>query len=198
MNADEHNGFFESVYRGVPPWDIRRPQPEFITLVEKGEIRGSVLEVGCGTGENALFLAASGHEVWGIDSAPTAIEKAKAKALERGLDATFRVLDALNLQMLGRVFDTVIDSGLFHVFSDEERPVFRNSLDSVLRTGGTYFMLCFSEREPGSWGPRRVTQAEIRSIFRDGWKINFIRKAGFDSNYGRAQAWLSSITKMSQ
>ena len=66
-------GFFESAYEGTPPWDIGRPQPEFVRLEAGGEIRGSVLDVGCGTGENALHMAAKGHDVWGIDGAPTAI-----------------------------------------------------------------------------------------------------------------------------
>ncbi len=192
------DGFFNSMYEGVPPWDIGRPQQEFIRLEEAGEIRGSVLDVGCGTGENALYLAGLGHAVWGIDSAPVAIEKAKAKARKRGLKAIFLFFDALKLQYLGRTFDTVIDSGLFHVFSDEERPVFVNSLASVLRPGGIYYMLCFSEHETGSWGPRRVTQAEIRETFQKGWKINYIREAMFESNVhdGGARAWLSSITRL--
>ena len=62
--------FFESVYHGEQPWDIGRPQKEYIQLEQAGEIVGSVLDVGCGTGENALYLAAHGHEVWGIDFAP--------------------------------------------------------------------------------------------------------------------------------
>ncbi|HEY9207107.1 MAG TPA: class I SAM-dependent methyltransferase [Candidatus Methanoperedens sp.] len=190
--------FFNSAYEGIPPWDIGRPQQEFIRLEEKGEIQVSVLDVGCGTGENALYLAGLGHEVWGVDIAPKAIEKARIKAKERGLRATFLVCDALNLQSLGRTFDTVIDSGLFHVLSDEERPVFTRSLASVLRSGGRYYMLCFSEYEPGSWGPRHVTQAEIRATFRNGWEINYIREARFESNShdNGARAWLSSITKL--
>ena len=65
--------FFESAYRGgPPPWDIGRPQKEFVELVRRGEITGSVLDIGCGTGEHALFFAAEGHEVWGIDSTPLA------------------------------------------------------------------------------------------------------------------------------
>ena len=82
----------------MPPWDIGRPQQEFVRLEEAGEIQGSVLDIGCGTGENALYLAGLGHDVWGIDSAPLAIEKAKAKARKRGLKATFLVFNALKLQ----------------------------------------------------------------------------------------------------
>src|SRR2546426_1574790 len=155
-------GFFDAMYEGTPPWDIGRPQREFVRLEAAGELKGSVLDIGCGTGENALFLAGQGHEVWGIDFAPTAIEKAKAKAKQRGLKATFRVADALQLQKLGRTFDAVIDSGLFHTFDDGDRSRFPRSLASVLPPGGRYLMMCFSEREPGDWGPRRGTQAGIR------------------------------------
>jgi len=190
--------FFDSAYAGTPPWDIGRPQRAFVSLEEAGEIQGPVLDVGCGTGENALYLSSRGHEVWGIDGSPTAIEKAKAKAHERRLDVRFVVRDALKLSRLGRQFNTVIDCGLFHVFDDEERPMFVKSLASVLRPGGRYYMLCFSEREPGSFGPRRVTRAEIRNAFRTGWQLNSIREARFESHFGPegAWAWLSSLTRL--
>src|SRR5262249_3989023 len=115
---------FEKAYAGEAPWDIDGPQPEIVRLAESGAIRGIVLGVGCGTGENALYLASRGLDVWGIDFIPRAIERARAKALERGLGVHFQVGDALKLEVLGRTFDTAIDSGLFHTFSDEEREVF--------------------------------------------------------------------------
>ncbi len=188
--------FFNSAYKGIPPWDIGRPQKEFIRLAEEGEISGRVLDVGCGTGENALYLASLGFEVWGIDAAPSAIKKAKENADEHGVTVNFLVSDALKLQSLRTKFDTVIDCGLFHVFSDEERPIFAASLSFVLFPGGKYFMLCFSEHEPGSCGPRRVTQAEIRATFGKGWKINYIREAEFETMFGPVKAWLSSITRL--
>ena len=211
-------GFFDSAYRGgAPPWDIGRPQKEFVELVRRGEITGSVLDIGCGTGEHALFFAKAGFEVWGVDSAPAAIEKAKAKAGERGLKVHFLVLDALELHKLIRTFDngkepagqvpdeertekrfsTATDSGLFHTLSDGDRPKFVKSLASVLEPGGKYFMLCFSELEPPGYGPRRVTQKEIRDTFRDGWTVNYIRPATFESRTRTLgpRAWLSSITK---
>jgi SAM-dependent methyltransferase len=186
---------FESAYHGTPPWDIGRPQPAIVRLAETDQISGAVLDVGCGTGENAIYLAERGLAVTGIDGAPTAIRKARAKAKSRGLDIRFEVADALDLS-LPKSFDTVIDSGLFHVFSDDERTRFTESLGRVVRPGGTYVMMCFSEREPGDWGPRRVTQAEIRSAFGAGWRVNSIDPSAFETNGGDAQAWLASISRL--
>jgi 2-polyprenyl-3-methyl-5-hydroxy-6-metoxy-1,4-benzoquinol methylase len=189
--------FFDSAYRDTPPWDIGRPQKEFVELVRRGEITGSVLDIGCGTGEHALFFAHEGYEVWGIDSAPLAIQKAREKADGRGLQVDFLVLNALDLSRLNRKFDTATDSGLFHTLSDEDRPVFLDNLAAILSPAGKYFMLCFSELEPGGYGPRRITKREIQESFREGWSINYIRPAIFESRT-RAEgprAWLSSISK---
>ena len=187
---------FDSAYLETPPWDIGRPQPAVVRLAESGQITGSVLDIGGGTGEHALYLAARGFAAAGIDGAPRAIEKAKAKAAERNLEVSFEVADALNLHMSGRQFDTVIDSGLFHVFSDDERSRYIASLDRIVRAGGTYFLMCFSDREPGDWGPRRVTEDEIRSCFKQGWRINYIQPATFEINGGTVEAWLASISRL--
>ncbi len=184
--------FFDDAYRGTPPWDVGRPQREFVRLAESGEVRGRVLD------ENAIFFAKRGLEVWGVDAAPRAIEKAERKATLKRVKVTFLVADALRLERLRRTFDTVTDCGLFHTFSDEEREKFVGSLNSALETGGTYLMLCFSEKEPTDWGgPRRVTKEEIRSSFQKKWKINYIKEARFESSYHSdgGMAWLSSVTK---
>jgi len=189
---------FEAAYDGTPAWEIGRTQKEFTYLESAGEIQGLVLDVGCGTGENALYLVERGYDVIGIDIASAAISKARKKAWKRGLHGLFLVQDALDLQNLGLKFDTIIDSGLFHVFSDEARKKFVKSLESVLRIGGMYLMICLSEHEPPGWGPRRITQAEIESAFCDGFRINYIRKAWFETNLEQCEvhAWLASITKL--
>ncbi len=189
--------FFEEAYHGKPPWDIGRAQREFVHLEESGKITGDVLDVGCGNGDNALFLASRGHQVWGVDSAPTAVAMARRKSQELGFPATFLVKDALHLSEIGRAFDTVIDSGLFHTLADPDRPDFVRNVSLVLKPGGTYFMLAFSELEPAGYGPRRITQQEIRAAFSDGWRIIEIRAAVFESRTRAegSRAWLSSITK---
>ena len=190
-------GSFDHMYEGTPPWDIGRAQYEIVALEEAGAIRGRVLDAGCGTGENALFLAAKGYEVWGVDLSPTAIGKAREKARERDIEVRFRVHDVLDLPSLGTDFDTVIDSGVFHTFPDDAREAFVSSVASVLTPGGVYHMIAFSELEPGSWGPRRVTAAEIRSTFSDGWRVEGISDACYETTFDSicAKAWLATIVR---
>jgi cyclopropane fatty-acyl-phospholipid synthase-like methyltransferase len=111
------------------------------------------------------------------------------------LPAEFEVADALSLGSLGRRFDRAIDSGVFHVFEDHERPVYVASLASVLGTGGILHLMCFSDRQPGVIGPRRVSQPEIRSAFADGWEIEEIVATTFLTNVPdpEAQAWRATI-----
>jgi SAM-dependent methyltransferase len=171
---------FNVLYAVTPPWDISRPQPAFVALAQARAIRGRVLDVGCGTGEHALMAAELGLDATGVDLATAAIEAAKGKARERGLAARFLVWDALDLAALGEHFDTVIDSGLFHIFHDDDRPIFVDNLRAVMPAGGRYFMLCFGDHQPGDWGPRRVTQHEIQVSIRNGWRVDSIEPAHFD------------------
>jgi SAM-dependent methyltransferase len=194
-NPDEPG--FNPAYRGTPPWDIGRPQPDFVRLDDSGEIRGSVLDVGCGTGENVLYFAQRGHEAWGVDSAPLAIEKANEKAAQRGIDAHFLVADAFELSSLNRTFDTVIDSGLFHIFDADGHSRLANSVAGVLSPGGTYFVLGYSDADPGS-GPPGFSPEELRRAFADGWQVNAITETRFeivDRPNHKTRAWLASMTR---
>jgi SAM-dependent methyltransferase len=188
---------FDVAYEGSPTWDIGRPQPAIVRLEEAGRIAGSVLDAGCGTGENALYLAARGHEVVGVDVARRAIERASAKDVERGIGATFRVGNALRLGELGRRFDTAIDVGLFHTLADEERTVYARSLHEAVAPGGRCFVLCWSERNPWGLGPRRVTHMELLGSFERGWTMDAIKDEVLEGKLadGAVHAWLASLTR---
>jgi SAM-dependent methyltransferase len=178
MAALPDRATFESAYAGKAPWDIDGPQKALITVAD--QVAGSILDAGCGTGENVLFFASRGHHVTGIDFLAEPIARAKRKAAERGITATFLVMDALALKELSQVFDSVIDSGLFHVFSDEDRRLYVEGLARVLKPGGRLFLLCFSDDEPGTHGPRRVSRKEIADSFTHGWKLERIEPIRFE------------------
>lgn len=193
---------FESAYAGKAPWDIGRAQPVYIKIA--GQVVGSVLDAGCGTGENALFFAEHGHPVVGIDFLEVPIQLAKRKAAERGIPAEFIRMDALTFEGFNRSFDSVIDCGLFHVFSDEDRERYVRGLAHVTRPDGRIFLLCFSDEEPGTDGPRRVSQKELRDAFYKGWTIESIQGARFEVvpglrdhsfSEGGPKAWLAVIRR---
>lgn len=169
---------FETAYAGQAPWDIGRPQQALVNVAD--QIAGTVLDAGCGTGENALYFAGRGGTVTGIDFLEEPIQRARRKAAERGLAATFLVKDALTLKDWTERFDNVIDSGLFHVFGDEDRRRYVEGLATVLKPGGRLFLLCFSDEEPGEQGPRRVSRREIKEAFAQGWKIESIEPSRFE------------------
>jgi SAM-dependent methyltransferase len=158
---------FHRQYEGdaPAPWDIGKPQPAMVEAFESGWVHGRVLDVGCGTGENALFFAEQGCSVIGVDVVPAAIDKAKAKAEERGVQAVFFAGDLTApgpVALSEEKFDTVTDVGFFHALSDEARGVWVPRLAGLLAVGGSYVMLCFSDKVPGTFGPRRISEAELR------------------------------------
>ena len=191
---------WEGAYsRGWAPWDVGHPQPAFVALANHGEITSPVLDSGCGTGEHALLFASRGLTAVGIDISATAITRASEKAAERRLDPQFLVGDVLALDRMGRRFRTIVDSGVFHVFDDAARGRYVQSLASAIDDGGMVQLLCFSERTPGTDGPRRVTQAELRKAFSDGWNVERIEAARFDVrpdfSHERPYAWLARIVR---
>ena len=133
-------------------------------------------------------------------SPPRAIEIARRKAAERGVETTFQVLDALRFETLSQSFDTILDSGLFHVFDDAARSRYVAAIHAVLRPGGHLHLMCFSDRQPGDWGPRRVTDAELRTAFGSGWRIDSLAPDRFDINPGlgttTAEAWRADIVRL--
>ena len=188
---------FDAMYAGTPPWDIGRPQGSLRAVADAGGLRGRVLDAGCGTGEHALMAATLGLDATGIDGSPTAIGLARQKAAERGIDVRFLVGDALDLGSLGEFFDTVIDSGLFHVFDDDDRVRYVDSLRAATAPGGRVYVLCFSDRFPPGFGPRRVSEEEIRASFSDGWTVEAIDAVGLEVNFSPEPipAWLATVSR---
>jgi cyclopropane fatty-acyl-phospholipid synthase-like methyltransferase len=180
MSAIPTKERFEEAYSGDAPWDIGKPQKAFVTVVD--QITGSVLDAGCGTGENALFFAERGCNVIGIDFLAEPIERAKKKALHRRLTVTFEVRDALSLKDWSEKFDNVTDSGLFHVFNDDDRKRYVQGLTHVLRSGGRLYLACFSDAEPGDVGPRRISKQELSEAFANGWTIESVTPISFETN----------------
>ena len=196
-------GQWEDVYqRGAAPWDIGRPQQAILRVADAGDIAEPVLDSGCGSGEHALMAAAMGFQASGVDISQTAIEHARAKARARGLLVDFHVGDVLALPEIERLqppFRTVIDMGCFHTFANADRPVYAASLAAVTEPGGVLHLLCFSEHTPGTEGPRRVTQAELRQTFSRDWIVDRIEPEiiNVSSLWSGPQpnAWLARIVR---
>jgi cyclopropane fatty-acyl-phospholipid synthase-like methyltransferase len=194
---------FEDMYAGKAPWDIGKPQPSIVRRAD--QVKGPLLDSGCGTGDAAIFFAERGLSVTGIDFVPEAIKRAKAKAKERGVVVEFLVKDALSLIDWDWRFGSVIDSGLFHVFSDDDRRRYVQGLASVLEKGGRLFLMCFSDAEPGQQGPRRVSQQELQEAFAAGWTFESIEPIRFQVrpdfteftfSGGGPKAWFATIRRI--
>jgi SAM-dependent methyltransferase len=198
----EPAAFADFYAAGKAPWDIGRPQRTFLAVADR--ITSPVLDAGCGTGEHALCFAARGHRVTGIDFVEEAIRRARRKAAERGLAVVFLVKDATAMGDWGERFGGAIDSGLFHVFSDDDRRRYVRGLAKVIEPGGRLFLMCFSDEEPGTEGPRRVSRQELYDAFADGWQIESILPTRFEINpefteikfsEGGPKAWFAVIRR---
>jgi SAM-dependent methyltransferase len=193
---------FENLYAGKAPWDIGKPQGPFVAPADR--VTSPVLDAGCGTGENALFFASRGHKVTGIDFLEEPIRRARAKAAERGLQVQFLVKDALTLADWGERFASVIDCGLFHVFSDDDRRRYVAGLAHMVEPGGRLFLMCFSNEEPGTEGPRRVSRQELYDAFSNGWEVESVDASRFEVNpefkdftfsEGGPRAWFAVVRR---
>ena len=183
----------------APAWDVGRPQRAIYELDVAGEIPRALLDVGCGTGEHALFLAGRGHVVCGVDPSARAVARAARRARERQLPIAFVQEELTRLERLGRSFDGALDAGSFHRVELGDRAEYARSLAAVVRPGGRLFVLCFGEHERGPGGPRRVTRAELCTVlegaglFRvDSIEASLIESRGYP---GGANGWLAKATR---
>ena len=188
-----------SYHDATAPWDIGRPQPTIVRLTSDVQLAGPVLDAGCGTGDNALHLAALGYSVLGFDVAETALATARRKARDLGLEVAFIAADALQLTRLGRTFKTVLDSGLFHTFDTDEQGEYAASLASVTEHGGTAYVLCFSDEGP-HLGPHPISREALRLAFShaNGWNVVNIEPDRVHSRFHEngAPAWFATIKRI--
>jgi len=158
-----------------------------------------VLDVGCGTGENALHVASLGLAVLGVDVAETALEIAREKAADLGVAVDFALADALQLERLGRMFPTVLDCGLCHTFDRQERLLYAASLASVTEHAGTLYVLCFSDNGPDR-GPHPISQEDLRVAFSSetGWHVANIEPDRIQTRFhdDGASAWFATIQRI--
>ena len=194
---------FDSMYKsGTPPWDINKPQQAFVDLFNGGKIKGPVLDIGCGTGENALFLADHGLTVTGIDFSRHAINKAILKVARKYIctNLTFRIQDLFQLSTNGSKYKTVIDCGVFHIFNHNWRIKYQEKMYQLLQGNGLLALLVFSDKEPlGIGPPHRISKTIIETIFIEHkWKIESITEEKFEHNFPSkfANAYLAVIRKI--
>lgn len=202
MSVVPDRATFETFYAGKAPWDIGKPQPPFVAVAD--QVKSPLLDAGCGTGDASLFFAARGHRVTGIDFLEEPIRRARRKAAERGLTVDFQVKDAMTLGEWGQRFASVIDSGLFHVFADADRKRYVQGLAKIVEPGGRLVLMCFSDAEPGTHGPRRVSRRELHDAFADGWEVESIQPVQLEINpeftgmtfsEGGPKAWFAIIRR---
>lgn len=187
---------FDQMYRGTPPWEIGRPQGAVVDLERAGHLHGRVLDVGCGTGENAIFLTSRGHEVVGVDMSGIALARARAKAEQRDIHPNYTQADVFMLGDLGGPFDTVLDCGFFHALTDEGRENYLDIVGQNLRTGGTLVVIAFSDREPSIGGPRRVSRDDLVAWVKERAWVESIDEVRFESlvHPSGAAAWCLRAT----
>lgn len=192
-DIDLHNVDFESLYEGGPmlegvdpaavPWDIGGAQPVVIEAERAGRLRGAVLDVGCGLGDNAIYLARQGHQVTGIDNAPAAIEQAQQRARQHGVDITFAVADAASLAGLDGQFDSVLDGACYHTLDEGARDDYAAAVHRATRPDALLTLFCFP---PGGRGPvaaMGVPEENLRATWsKAGWEITDLQLTRYHAN----------------
>lgn len=172
------NNRWERIYQKFPleelGWELGKPRPILVEYVERGAInRGKALDICCGAGTNTIYLALQKFEVTGIDISSTAIEYAKAKAIEAGVSIRFMSQDFLQLPFKDEEFDFVFDMGCFHHVEVNDRLTFIKGVSRVLRKKGIYMLTCFSYRNGKAWN--YFTKSQLFKLFSPYFEIGEIR-----------------------
>jgi len=183
--------YFNRRYMGMPPWEDSEPRSFVKKLFESG-LSGKILDIGCGTGANVIYLTEQGLDITGIDFSEMAIMKARDYAKRLGIEATFFVRDFFNLPKDEQKYDTIIDCGLYHSLTYNDKGRYAEVIESLLNPGGTLNMFCTNENF-GS-GPKIVPKEEIENRFKNSFTINSINKIRLKGAIGNMKGWLVSIT----
>lgn len=176
---------FDALYRGespapgvppitTPPWDTKAPKENVVAWAQAGRVHGDVLDIGCGLGDNAIYLAQHGFTVTGLDLSPTALITAERRAADAKVNVRFAVADATRLDGYDGAFDTVIDSGMYHCLDDEGKRSYAAAVHRATRAGATLLLGAFSDAnlEQADWGAPTVSEETLRTTLGDaGWTI---------------------------
>jgi len=181
---------------GDLPWDTGHPSQHLVEMVELGGIAaGRALDIGCGTGTNALWLAGRGFDVLGVDVSPLAVERARAKAAAASSNrCRFEVLDFLAADPPGGPFRFVFDRGCFHTFDEEElRTRFAARVAALLAPGGLWLSVIGStEGPPRDTGPPRRSARDVMNAIEPSLELLLLRATELDSlGTPPPRAWLS-------
>jgi len=173
----------EQIYRDMPldniPWNMSDPPAMLVEAIEVGKIKAcKAVDLGCGVGNYAVWLAKQGFDVTGIDISEHAIEHARDLAVRMGVSCSFETADLLgDLKRFRAHFDFAYDWEVLHHIFPEDRDSYLKNVHSMLRPSGMYFSICFSEKDPdfGGKGKYRKTplgttlyfssEAELKDLF---------------------------------
>jgi len=193
----------ERVYTEIPPadipWNIESPPRELISLVEAGHVRPcSAIDLGCGAGNYAIYLASQGFDVTGVDVSSAAIALARDNAKQKGVECDFLVADVLDgLGEFTGAFEFAYDWSLLHHVFPENRKRYVETVHRVLASGGKYFSVCFSEQDGAFGGSGKVrktplgtvlffsSEEELRDLFGPCFAVRTLKTAEVEGKWER-------------
>ena len=165
------------------PWDIGAAQPVVIEAERAGRFHGAVVDVGCGLGDNAIHLASRGHQVTGIDVAPAALEQARQRASQQGVDVDFTVADATSLAGFEGRFDSVLDAACYHCLDEEARHAYAAALHRATRPDALLTLFSFPAGGTGLAAAMGATEENLRTTWgKAGWNVTDLRQARYHAN----------------